>query len=241
MKKATLGVNIDHVATIRQARGTSYPPVLEAALSAIAGGADQITIHLREDRRHIQDGDVYDIKKAISVPLNLEMSLVEEIVSVALDVKPAIVTLVPEKREELTTEGGLNCIANRVRLALVIRRLQNSDIKVSLFIDPDEDQVVMSKELRADAVELHTGTYCDLTDPARQKAELNKLKACAILADRLGLKVSAGHGLNYDNTGEVVRSIPEIVEYNIGHSIIARAISVGLKEAVSEMKRIIES
>lgn len=236
-----LGINIDHVATIRQARGTSYPSVLQAAHLAISGGADQITIHLREDRRHIQDKDVYDLKKAISAPLNLEMAAEDEIVDIALDAKPAIATLVPEKRQELTTEGGLDCISNKQKLLEVIKRLAGGGIVVSLFIDPEKKQIEMARELNAAAVELHTGTYCGMAGGAGQKTELEKLKDAARLAKGLGLKVSAGHGLNYDNAAGVVSHIPEIVEYNIGHAIVARAVFVGLKKAVEEMASIMRS
>lgn len=238
-RKPTLGVNIDHVATIRQARGTPYPSLIDAAFMAVDGGADQITIHLREDRRHIQNRDPYELKKVLSVPLNLEMSAAEEIVKIALDLKPGVATLVPEKREELTTEGGLDCIANKNRLFDVVRHLRDGGIKVSLFIDPEKAQIEMSKELGADAIELHTGTYCELVDTSACERELNKLKEAAKLSQKLGLKVCAGHGLNYHNTAPAVRAIPEIVEYNIGHAIIARAVFVGLTNAVKEMKELL--
>ena len=234
-KHPLLGVNIDHVATLRQARGTTYPSIPKAAQLTIDGGADQITIHLREDRRHIQDQDVYDLKKMLTVPLNLEMATEEDIVNVACDVTPATVTLVPEKREELTTEGGLDCIAHQKRLGEVIRRMHDAGISVSLFIDPVSKQLEMSKELLADAIELHTGAYCDAPDLTVQNEELAKLKEAAKRAKDLGFKVCAGHGLNLDNITEVVESIPEIVEYNIGHAIIARAVAIGLKMATKEM------
>ncbi len=234
-KHLLLGVNIDHVATLRQARGTTYPSIPKAAQLAIDGGADQITIHLREDRRHIQDQDLYDLKEILEVPLNLEMATEEDIVNVACDVKPATVTLVPEKREELTTEGGLDCIAHQKRLGEVIHRMHDAGINVSLFIDPVTEQLEMSKELAADAIELHTGSYCDAPDLTVQREELAKLQESAKQAKDLGFKVCAGHGLNLDNITEVVESIPEIVEYNIGHAIIARAVTLGLKMATKEM------
>lgn len=234
-----LGVNIDHVAAIRQARRTKYPSIVEAARLAIDGGADQITVHLREDRRHIIDSDLYELKGIIPVPLNLEMAAEEEIVRIALDVKPATATLVPERREELTTEGGLDCVQNRGKLAGVISRLQSNGIEVSLFIDPESEQVEMAKELSACAIELHTGVYCEMTTELDIARELDKLKKAAVLARGLGLKVCAGHGLNYDNISRVVNHIPEIVEYNIGHAIVARAVFIGLKQAVEEMKGVI--
>jgi len=240
MTRRLLGVNIDHVATLREARHTTYPSVLDAAKEAITGGANQITIHLREDRRHIQDRDLSNIKDIISVPLNLEMSVCEEIVRIALNTKPKTATLVPEKREELTTEGGLDCIENKARLFDVVKRLQNESIVVSLFIDPEKEQVEMAKELGAYAIELHTGCYCEQTDIERQKKEFEKLKQASILAKDLGFKVCAGHGLNYENTRGVVLAIPEIVEYNIGHAIVARALFVGIKQAVHEMCEILK-
>lgn len=237
---STLGVNIDHIATIRQARKTIYPSLLEAASLAIEGGADQITIHLREDRRHIQDRDVYELKKEIPVPLNLEMAAEDRIVDIAIDVLPKTATLVPEKREELTTEGGLDCVSNSSKLAKGIGRLVNAGIEVSLFVDPEKAQIEMARELGANTVELHTGRYCEFNIPGDgRKRELSKLKEAAGLAKDLGFRVCAGHGLNYDNTAEVASFIPEIVEYNIGHAIVARAVLVGLKAAVYEMKKII--
>lgn len=234
-----LGVNIDHVATLRQARGTTYPSVLDAARESIAGGADQITIHLREDRRHIQDKDVVDLKKEISVPLNLEMAAEEEIINIAIEIKPHLATLVPEKRQELTTEGGLDLVANKAKIANAVSRLKAGGIQVNLFIDPESDQVNAASELGADSIELHTGKFCEAKDEATEKIELVKLKESSAQAKKLGLRVCAGHGLNYENTREVFENIPEIVEYNIGHAIIARAVFVGLKKAVSEMRNLV--
>ena len=235
-----LGVNIDHVATLREARGTAYPSILKAAENAINGGADQITVHLREDRRHIQDHDIFDLKKNISVPLNLEMAAADEIVKIAVKLKPKTATLVPEKREELTTEGGLDCVSNKDRLKTVVGRLREAGIEVNLFIDPDIRQVEMAKELNATSIELHTGQYCELFDSSSDyKPLLDNLIASARLGREAGLKICAGHGLNYKNTEAVVKNIPEIKEYNIGHSIVARAVFVGLKDAVKEMADIL--
>lgn len=234
-----LGVNIDHVATLRQARESDYPSVTEAAIEAIKGGARQITIHLREDRRHIQDKDLYNIKKIISVPLNLEMGASSEIVKIALDAVPEIVTLVPEKRQELTTEGGLDCISNEEKLKAVINNFKKSGIQVSLFIDPEIKQIEKAKELGAGQVELHTGRYCEVFGEPAEKKCLSELKEAARRSKNLGLKVCAGHGLNYENVSAVVNNIPEIEEFNIGHSIISRAVFTGLREAVKEMNNLI--
>lgn len=230
-----LGVNIDHVATLRQARGTVYPNVIEAAHAAIRAGADQITVHLREDRRHIQDTDVRDLKSLISVPLNLEMAATDEMVVIASDLRPDRVTLVPERREELTTEGGLDVTQDAPRFQTVISQLRGQQIEVSLFIDPDEPQIAAAKELGAGAIELHTGCYADATDATKQAAERERLKLAAYFATERGLFTAAGHGLHLENIADLV-TIPEIREYNIGHSIVARAVFVGLEEAVREMK-----
>ena len=234
-----LGVNIDHVATLRQARHTSYPDPLEAVKLAIKGGADQITIHLREDRRHIQDHDLNRLKDSIEIPLNLEMAAVDEITTIACALKPATATLVPERREELTTEGGLKVIGN-ASLPPVIERLKNAGIQVRLFIDPIVTEVEASKKLGVDTVELHTGTYCDVTSDGDIAVELARLKEAANIADQLKLKVAAGHGLHYENVVAILREIPMIVEYNIGHSIVARSVFVGMEQAVGEMKSILE-
>ncbi len=233
-----LGVNIDHVATLRQARRTIYPDPLEAAEIAIKGGADQITIHLREDRRHIQDGDVERLKATIDVPLNLEMAAVGEITAIACRIRPATATLVPERREELTTEGGL-AVAGSADLKRCVNRLKEAGIAVSLFIDPHIPEVDASKEMGVDAVELHTGTYCGARGTQEVERELSRLKEAADHAAARGLKVAAGHGLHYDNVRRVVDSIRCIEEYNIGHAIVARAVFVGLEEAVREMKALL--
>lgn len=234
-----LGVNIDHVATLRQARGTLYPSVLTAATEAILGGADQITIHLREDRRHIQDHDVFEIREKISVPLNLEMAASREILNIAKEVRPKTATLVPEKRMELTTEGGLDCIKNSENLKEVISDLHASNIEVSLFLDPDIAQINMAKELGADTIEIHTGTYCNVKEPELAKIELEKIKTSAIRIAELNMRICAGHGLNYDNIKDVVDYVPQIQEYNIGHAIIAKSVFVGLKQAVVDIKKLI--
>ncbi|MBU4485060.1 pyridoxine 5'-phosphate synthase [bacterium] len=237
----SLGVNIDHVATLRQARRVCYPDILQAAQASIRGGADQITIHLREDRRHIQDEDLYRIKDKISIPINLEMATVEEIVDIALRVKPNTITLVPEKREEITTEGGLDVIKNFDILNRYISSFKANSISVSLFIDPEIDQLKASKDLGADVIELHTGEYCNAVEGDLIQKEMNRLREAAQYAKKAGFRVCAGHGLHYENTAQLVKFVPEIVEYNIGHSIIARAIFVGLEEAVREMVKLVGS
>lgn len=229
-----LGVNIDHVATVRQARRTYEPDPVWAAAAAELGGADGITVHLREDRRHIQDRDVRLLRETVSVGLNLEMACAPEIVRLACEIVPDQVTLVPEKREEVTTEGGLDVIANREIVQSVIQRLQERDVPVSLFIDPDPAQVEMSAKLQATAVELHTGTYA-LAPQGRRAAELEKLSQAGQQVQALGMVLHAGHGLNYHNVLPVA-SIPGMCELNIGHSLVARAVFVGLERAVREMK-----
>ena len=234
MNTIRLGVNIDHVATIRQARRTYEPDPVAAAALAILGGADGITIHLREDRRHIQDRDVEILRQTVPHRLNLEMACYAEIVDIAVRVKPDEVTLVPEKRQELTTEGGLDVIGQQAGVKPAIDRLLASDIVVSLFIDPDIRQVEMSKQLGAQAIEFHTGTYADAKGEA-QSRELEKLRVASARAVELGLHVHMGHGLNYHNVQPIVR-IPGVEELNIGHSIISRAVLVGLVQAVRDMK-----
>lgn len=237
----TLGVNVDHVATIREARRTRYPDPLEAAELAVAGGADQITIHLREDRRHIQDADLERFRARLAVPLNLEMAAAEEIVLIACRAKPATATLVPEKRLELTTEGGLDVIGQRTAVVSAIDRLRRAGIAVSLFIDPDLRQVEAGAALGADAVELHTGAYCDAIDDAAQAREMERLKIAARAAAKTRMKVCAGHGITYANAEAIARALPEVVEYNIGHAIVARALMVGMEQAVREMKTLVEA
>jgi pyridoxine 5-phosphate synthase len=233
-----LGVNIDHVATIRQARRTIEPdPIWAAALAELAG-ADGITIHLREDRRHIQDRDVRVIRETAQVKVNLEMATAEEIVEIAVATRPQQATLVPEKREEVTTEGGLDVIQHHSRVSEVVNRLQDVGIEVSLFIDPDRDQIAASKELGVEAVELHTGCYADATSDAAQNEELQRLITAGAFAVEQGLLLHMGHGLTYRNVVPVAE-IPGVCELNIGHSIISRAVLVGLERAVREMKELI--
>lgn len=230
-----LGVNVDHVATIRQARGTTYPDVVAAALEAERGGADGITVHLREDRRHIQDADVVALMEAVRTKVNLEMAATDEMVAIATRLKPADVCIVPERRAELTTEGGLDVAGAVEEMRRVVRSLRNAGIRVSLFIDADADQIAASHEVGADAVELHTGQYADASDESTQHRELRRVAGGATSAKDLGLLVNAGHGLTLDNVERIAR-LPEINELNIGHSIVARAIFVGMEQACREMK-----
>ncbi len=229
-----LGVNIDHVATLRQARGGIEPGVLEAAKIAEKAGTRGITVHLREDRRHIQDQDVYSLRQAIQTKLNLEMAATEEIISIALKIGPDMVTLVPEKRKELTTEGGLDVLREKNKLKKAIASFHQKGITVSLFIDPELSQVKASAEVGADTIELHTGVYVNAKSGVQQSSELKKLQQAAKLALKLGLNLNAGHGLDYINVKPIAR-IPGMQELNIGHSIISRAVFVGLDKAVKEM------
>ena len=236
---ARLGVNVDHVATLRQARRATYPdPVTAAALAELAG-ADQITIHLREDRRHIQDRDLLVLRKTVTTRLNLEMAAAQEMVKIAYEVKPDTVTLVPERREELTTEGGLDAVGGRDHVRRVVKTLRDADIEVSLFIDPDLDQVKSAHRIEANVVEFHTGRYCDARLASDRRKELARLVDACKAAAKLGLQVAAGHGLNYQNVLPVA-AIAEIEELNIGHAIVARAVLVGLERAVREMKELLD-
>ena len=233
-----LGVNIDHIATIRQARKEGFPDVVEAALIAEKAGAEGITCHLREDRRHIQDADVYNLRKNIRTKLNLEMAANEEIIRIALDVKPDDVCLVPEKRQELTTEGGLDVAGNIDYLSDVVRRLKSGGIRVSMFIDPDEKQIKASGKIGTDCVELHTGKYASRNLSAREREKyLAEIIVASEIAISEGLILNAGHGLNYDNVSAIA-GIKGMHELNIGFSIIARAVFVGLETAVREMKNL---
>ncbi len=234
-----LGVNIDHIATLRQARMTTEPSPVDAAQICERAGADSIVAHLREDRRHIQDMDMRLIKKNISINLNMEMAATPEIIDIACSLKPYQSTLVPEKRQEVTTEGGLDIISNKSLLRKSVLSLKKSGILVSLFVEPSYEQIKASKEVGADAVEIHTGKYAN-TQGEEQVLELGKIIEAANSAHVLGLKVYAGHGLNYENVKSVV-SVPFIEELNIGHSIISRAIFVGLENAVIEMLRFLRS
>ena len=234
-----LGINIDHVATLRQARLGEEPSVLEAALEAEQGGADSITVHLREDRRHIQDADVLELTEKIYVPLNLEMSVSPEILKLALKARPEKACLVPEKRKELTTEGGLDLFSKKNPLIRTIDALSAAKVEVSLFIDPVEKQVREAARLGAYAIEIHTGSYANAAGKKREK-ELFRVREAARLGRELGLHVHAGHGLNYENIFPLL-AVPEILEFNIGHSIVSRAVFVGLAKAVQEMKKIISA
>jgi len=236
-KTIYLGVNIDHVATLRQARGTQYPQVFHAALLAEQAGADGITIHLREDRRHIQDRDVELVKENIVSRLNLEMAVTDEMIAIAKKTNPEFVCLVPEKREELTTEGGLDVVGNYDKVKKACQELGEHGIKVSLFIDAHEDQISASHEVGAPFVEIHTGHYADATNEKQQNELLFAIQQGVKQASDLNITVNAGHGLHYHNVAAIA-AIPEIYELNIGHSIIARSIFVGLERAVADMKTI---
>ncbi|HEY8354493.1 MAG TPA: pyridoxine 5'-phosphate synthase [Methylophilaceae bacterium] len=229
-----LGVNIDHVATLRQARGTQYPSVVQAALRAEEAGADSITVHLREDRRHIQDADVHALRPLLQTKMNLEMAATDEMVGIALDVLPQDVCLVPERREERTTEGGLDVVGNLDRIAEICARLRDAGIRVSLFIAPDIEQIEAAKAAGAPVIEIHTGHYADSTGQA-QLEELERIRRAAVHARSLGLAVNAGHGLNIHNVSEIA-AIPGMEELNIGHAIVAHALFVGWEYAIREMK-----
>ncbi len=232
-----LGINIDHVATLRQARRAHYPDPVHAALLAEQAGADSITVHLREDRRHIQDRDVRSMRPLLQTRMNLEMAVTDEMLGIACELRPSDCCLVPEKRTEVTTEGGLDVAAQVPRLQEAARRLAAAGVRLSLFIDPDPRQVEAAARIGAPAIELHTGAYAE-SSGAGQAAELSRLLASAQLGARLGLSVHAGHGLHYHNVLPVA-AIPEIVELNIGHSIIARAVFDGLERAVRDMKALL--
>ncbi|HEY7987312.1 MAG TPA: pyridoxine 5'-phosphate synthase [Methylophilaceae bacterium] len=230
-----LGVNIDHVATIRQARGTRYPSVVQAALRAEQSGADSITLHLREDRRHIQDADVTALRNTLQTRMNLEMAVTDEMVGIALQVKPQDVCLVPERREELTTEGGLDVVRYFDKVKSATERLGNAGIRVSLFIDPDPSQLDAAKRMGAPVVELHTGSFADAVNETEQQHELIRIQQAVAHGVKLGLAVNAGHGLHYHNVQHIAR-IPGVEELNIGHAIVAHALFVGWDNAVREMK-----
>jgi pyridoxine 5-phosphate synthase len=236
---ALLGVNIDHVATVRQARGTDEPDPVWAAVEAELGGADGLTVHLREDRRHIQDRDVELLKKTVAVHLNLEMSIATEIVDIACRIKPEHATLVPERREELTTEGGLDVVAHQRRISDAVGRLRDSGISVSAFIEPIADQIEASKEAGFAAIELWTGGYAHARGDDEVAASLERLTIGIKAGSKMGLEVRGGHGLTYRNIGPVA-SMPGFSEFNIGHSIVSRALFVGMREAVRQMKELLE-
>lgn len=235
-----LGVNIDHVATLRQARGTPYPDIVRAAKAALAGGAHGITVHLREDRRHIQDADVEALVNLPGVVLNLEMAVTDAMLTIAERLRPPHACLVPEKREELTTEGGLDVAGQPAVVAAACRRLAAAGIRVSLFIDPDPGQIEAAVAAGAPAVELHTGAYADTGDASAREAELARLREAATAAAAAGLEVHGGHGLNLDNVAPVA-AIPELAELNIGHAIVADAVFMGLEQAVVAMGRAMQA
>jgi len=239
MKTLHLGVNIDHVATLRQARGTDYPDPVEAALLAEKAGADSITLHLREDRRHIQDHDLGRLKAAMQTHMNLEMAVTSEMIGIAREIGPSDCCLVPEKREELTTEGGLDVAGQLDKITSACNQLAEDGIRVSLFIDPDPAQLLAAKQAGAPVVELHTGTYAD-SNGQEQEAELRRVTEAAAYGAGIGLTVNAGHGLHYENVGAIAL-IPEIIELNIGHAIVARAVFDGFSTAVQEMKRLMNA
>lgn len=256
MKRRRLGVNIDHIATLRQARGEWYPKPLEALKILKKCKVDQVTIHLREDRRHIQDQDVQEISKANIVPVNLEMAVTEEMTKIACRISPKMVTLVPEKRQEITTEGGLDCLKQKDKISKVLKKLKTKKIHTSLFLDPEKKQIEMAKKLGADAIEIHTGKYCHLVEEYYKKKKSYKITGNTLLvrkikksiiaikeaseyAESIGLKVYAGHGLHTDNLQPIAK-IPQIEEYNIGHAIISRAVFVGLEKAIKEIQRLLK-
>jgi pyridoxine 5-phosphate synthase len=232
-----LGVNIDHVATLRQARGTRYPDPIQAAIEAEQSGADSITLHLREDRRHIQERDVRMLKDILQTRMNLEMAVTEEMLALAEEICPSDCCLVPERREELTTEGGLDVVAQQGRISDACKRLADAGVRVSLFIDADPSQIEAAVACGAPVIEIHTGHYADAQTEAQQAQELARIKDGVRLAHAAGLQVNAGHGLHYHNT-RAIAEIQAIRELNIGHAIIARAVFSGLQHAVAEMKRI---
>ncbi|MGH8507453.1 MAG: pyridoxine 5'-phosphate synthase [Gammaproteobacteria bacterium] len=234
-KPILLGVNIDHVATVRQARGTRYPDPVQAAMEAQHSGADAITIHLREDRRHIQERDVELLAAVLQVRMNLEMAVTDAMLALAERIRPANCCLVPERRQELTTEGGLDVAARLDAISEACRRLEGVGVRVSLFIDPDPRQIEAAREAGAAVIEIHTGRYADAGDPEARERELQRIVAAARLAAGRGLRIHAGHGLNYQNVGAIA-AIAEVKELNIGHAIVARAVFIGFAEAVREMK-----
>ncbi|MBJ3816563.1 pyridoxine 5'-phosphate synthase [Shimwellia pseudoproteus] len=237
MADLLLGVNIDHIATLRNARGTSYPDPVQAAFIAEQAGADGITVRLREDRRHITDRDVRILRETLHTRMNLEMAVTDEMVTIACATKPHFCCLVPEKRQEVTTEGGLDVAGQLDKMRAACQKLAGAGIQISLFIDPDEQQIDAAVAVGAPYIELHTGCYADAVDEATQAQELARIAHAARYAVSKGLKVNAGHGLNYHNV-QAIAALPEMHELNIGHAIIGRAVMSGLKEAVAEMKRL---
>ena len=241
MKRIRLGVNIDHVATVRNARGEIYPSPLRAALLAQKNGADSVTIHLREDRRHINEFDLKQIKKKLMIPLNLEIAATKEMLRIALKTKPPFICIVPEKRKEITTEGGLNLNHNKTFLKNLISKLKRNKSRVSLFIEPNLKDIIKAKKLNADCVEIHTGKFCNLVNKKKKfKKELNKIKKAIKTGNDLGLEVHAGHGLTY-NSAKILKKLNNIEEFNIGHFLIGESIFVGMPSAIKSFKRILNS
>jgi len=242
-----LGVNIDHVATLRQVRhaqnpnaSVAEPSPIDAAVDSIAGGADSITIHVRGDRRHMQEEDAYAIKEEISAPLNFEMGNTQEMMDIAMKLQPAFVCLVPETREEVTTEGGLDVAGLYASLEPTVKQLQAAGIQVSMFIDPEEEQVEASARIGAEMIELHTGCFANAENPAMRKSEIGRLKVAAEKGNALGIQVNAGHGINYENIAEL-HEVPHLVELNIGHTIVARSTRIGMEKAVAEMRTLMNN
>jgi len=235
MAELLLGVNIDHIATVRNARGTNYPDPVQAAFVSEQAGADGITVHLREDRRHITDRDVRILRQTIQTRMNLEMAVTDEMVGIACEIKPHFCCLVPEKREEVTTEGGLDVAGQLEKITLAVSRLKEAGIQVSLFIDPDHQQIDAAMASGAPYIEIHTGAYAEAEEGAVRDAEFRRIKDAAAYAHDKGLKVNAGHGLTYHNV-QPIAALPQMHELNIGHAIIGRAVMSGLADAVSEMK-----
>ena len=236
---AGLAVNVDHVATLREARKVSYPEPVAAAVLAELAGADGIVVHLRKDRRHIQDRDVRILRKVVQTKLILEMASTSEMVGIALDIKPDLVTLVPEKKEELTTEGGLDLFVHKNSVAETVGMLQDNGIPVSIFIDPEPEQIKLAHKINASTVEIHTGTFCDATTPQKRDQAFDKIVDAVKLAHKLKLKINAGHGICY-NTIKAFNGLHEIDEFSIGHSIVSRAVLVGMERAVKEMSALIK-
>lgn len=235
-----LGINIDHVATLRQARGTRYPDPIQAAIEVEQAGADAVTLHLREDRRHIQDRDVEMLKDILLTRMNLEMAVTEEMLAIAERIRPEECCLVPERREELTTEGGLDVLGQQSRMKAACDRLANAGVRASLFIDADCAQIEAAKEVGAPVIEIHTGHYADAENPRQRETEFERIKQAVEYGDSIGLHVNAGHGLNYQNVCPIA-ALPQIKELNIGHAVIARALFTGLQPAVVEMRRLMDS
>ena len=240
MNSILLGINIDHIATLRQARGTRYPDPVQAAIEAEQAGADAITLHLREDRRHIQDRDVDMLKDILQTRMNLEMAVTEEMLAIASRVRPPDCCLVPERREELTTEGGLDVAGQPERMRDACQRLAEAGVRVSLFIDADPRQVEAAKSVGAPCIEIHTGHFADAENTSDREAEFKKISDAVCLGDEIGLQVNAGHGLHYHNV-QAIAALPAVRELNIGHAIVARAVFTGLGDAVREMKRLMQA